>query len=265
MLDDPELDAVVIATPVPTHFELAKQALEAGKHVFVEKPPAMTGAEIDELVAIAEERDLVLMPGHLLLYHPGVQKLKELVDVGSSRRRALRVRQPAEPRPHPPVRERPLVARRARPLGDPLPARRGSRGGDGARARLPPAGCRGRRLLLPALPVGPHRAHAPLVARPAQDAEDDRGRHGEDGRLRRHGARPQGHGLREVAVEARQHATASGRRERATSTSRRSPPTSRSGSSAASSSVSSRARATAGRSRRTAPASFARSTCSRSR
>ena len=82
MLEDPELDAVVIATPVPTHFELAKQALEAGKHVFVEKPPAMKAPEIDELVTLAGERDLVLMPGHLLLYHPGVQKLKELVDTG---------------------------------------------------------------------------------------------------------------------------------------------------------------------------------------
>jgi predicted dehydrogenase len=83
MLEDPELEAVVIATPVPTHYELAKLALDADKHVFVEKPPAMTGAEIDELVALAEERDLVLMPGHLLLYHPGVQKLKELVDSGA--------------------------------------------------------------------------------------------------------------------------------------------------------------------------------------
>jgi predicted dehydrogenase len=82
MLADPELDAVVIATPVPTHYELAKRALEAGKHVLVEKPPAMTGAEMDELVAIAAERDLVLMPGHLLLYHPGVRKLKDLVDSG---------------------------------------------------------------------------------------------------------------------------------------------------------------------------------------
>ena len=82
MLEDPALDAVVIATPVPTHYELSKLALEAGKHVFVEKPPAMTASEIDELVAIADERDLVLMPGHLLLYHPGVRKLKELVDSG---------------------------------------------------------------------------------------------------------------------------------------------------------------------------------------
>ena len=83
MLGDSALDAVVIATPVPTHYGLAKQALEAGKHVFVEKPPAMKTAEIDDLVALAEERELVLMPGHLLLYHPGVQKLKQLVDEGA--------------------------------------------------------------------------------------------------------------------------------------------------------------------------------------
>jgi predicted dehydrogenase len=82
MLEDASLDALVVATPVPTHYELAKLALEAGKHAFVEKPPATTGAEIDELVAIAEERDLVLMPGHLLLYHPGVQKLKDLIESG---------------------------------------------------------------------------------------------------------------------------------------------------------------------------------------
>jgi predicted dehydrogenase len=83
LLEDPAVDAVVIATPVPTHYSLAKQALEAGKHVFVEKPPAMRGEEMDELVALAEERDLTLMPGHLLLYHPGVRTLKALVDEGS--------------------------------------------------------------------------------------------------------------------------------------------------------------------------------------
>jgi predicted dehydrogenase len=82
MLDDPAVQGVVIATPVPTHYALAKQALEAGKHVLVEKPPAMRAAEIDELVAIANERDLVLMPGHLLLYHPAVRKVKELIDAG---------------------------------------------------------------------------------------------------------------------------------------------------------------------------------------
>jgi predicted dehydrogenase len=82
LLADDQLDAIVIATPVPTHYELAKRALEAGKHVLVEKPPAMKGVEMDELVGLADERALVLMPGHLLLYHPGVRKLKELVDAG---------------------------------------------------------------------------------------------------------------------------------------------------------------------------------------
>jgi predicted dehydrogenase len=82
LLADPELEAVVIATPVPTHYRLARQALEADKHVFVEKPPAMRAAEMEELVSLARERNLVLMPGHLLLYHPGVMKLKQLIDSG---------------------------------------------------------------------------------------------------------------------------------------------------------------------------------------
>jgi predicted dehydrogenase len=82
VLADESVEAVVVATPVPTHYELARRALEAGKHVFVEKPPAMRGVEMEELCDLAEERSLVLMPGHLLLYHPGVQKLKEIVDSG---------------------------------------------------------------------------------------------------------------------------------------------------------------------------------------
>jgi predicted dehydrogenase len=82
LLEDPAVEAVVVATPVPTHYALTKQALLAGKHVFVEKPPAMRGEEMEELVALAEDRDLTLMPGHLLLYHPAVQKVRELVDAG---------------------------------------------------------------------------------------------------------------------------------------------------------------------------------------
>jgi predicted dehydrogenase len=82
VLADDSVDAVVVATPVPTHYELSRRALEAGKHVFVEKPPAMRGAELEELCELAEERGRVLMPGHLLLYHPGVRKLKEIVDSG---------------------------------------------------------------------------------------------------------------------------------------------------------------------------------------
>ena len=80
LLADPELDAVVIATPVVTHYDLAKQALSAGKHVFVEKPQAQSSAEAEELVALAQERGLVLMPGYLLLYHPALHRLKELID-----------------------------------------------------------------------------------------------------------------------------------------------------------------------------------------
>ena len=82
VLADESLDGVVVATPVPTHYELSKRALEAGKHVFVEKPPAMHGAEMEELCELAEERGLVLMPGHLLLYHPAVKTLKGLIDRG---------------------------------------------------------------------------------------------------------------------------------------------------------------------------------------
>jgi predicted dehydrogenase len=82
LLADPDLDAIVIATPVVTHYDLAKQALNAGKHVFVEKPQAQTTAEAEELFALAQELGLVLMPGYLLLYHPAIAKLKELVDTG---------------------------------------------------------------------------------------------------------------------------------------------------------------------------------------
>jgi predicted dehydrogenase len=83
LLDDDGLDAVVIATPVPTHAPLARQALEAGKDAFVEKPLAVTGDEATALAALAEERDRVLMVDHLLVYHPAVEKLKALVDDGT--------------------------------------------------------------------------------------------------------------------------------------------------------------------------------------
>jgi predicted dehydrogenase len=82
LLSDPELDAIVVATTASTHYELAKRALEAGKHVFVEKPPAQTEAEAMDLVATADANGHVLMPGHLLLYHPAVKALKRLLDSG---------------------------------------------------------------------------------------------------------------------------------------------------------------------------------------
>jgi predicted dehydrogenase len=78
LLSDPELDALAIATPVPTHGELAARALQAGKHCFVEKPLAQSVVEAERAVAAARQSGRVLMVGHLLEYHPGVQKLKQL-------------------------------------------------------------------------------------------------------------------------------------------------------------------------------------------
>jgi predicted dehydrogenase len=80
LLSDPELDAVAIATPVPTHAPLARRAFAAGKHVFVEKPLAQSLADAEAVVADARDSGRTLMVGHLLEYHPGVERLKELVD-----------------------------------------------------------------------------------------------------------------------------------------------------------------------------------------
>jgi predicted dehydrogenase len=82
LLADPELDAVALATPVPTHAELAVKVLEAGKHCFVEKPLAVSVADAERAVAAAQASSRVLMVGHLLEYHPGVRKLKELAESG---------------------------------------------------------------------------------------------------------------------------------------------------------------------------------------
>ncbi len=82
LLADPDLDAIVLATPVPTHAELAVRVLEAGKHCFVEKPLAQSAASAERAVAAAQRAGRVLMVGHLLEYHPGVQRLKELTDSG---------------------------------------------------------------------------------------------------------------------------------------------------------------------------------------
>ncbi|HZR91912.1 MAG TPA: Gfo/Idh/MocA family oxidoreductase [Gaiellaceae bacterium] len=82
LLDDPALDAVALATPVSTHYELARRALDAGKHVFVEKPLAGSSEEAVRLAELAESRGLVLMPGHTFLYSPPVNKIAELIAAG---------------------------------------------------------------------------------------------------------------------------------------------------------------------------------------
>jgi predicted dehydrogenase len=82
LLADPQLDAVALATPVPTHAELAVRVLEAGKHCFVEKPLAERVADAEHAVDAARAAERTLMVGHLLEYHPGVLRLKEIADSG---------------------------------------------------------------------------------------------------------------------------------------------------------------------------------------
>jgi predicted dehydrogenase len=82
LLDDPDLDAVAVATPVPTHAEIAQRVLGAGKHCFVEKPLAQSVAAAEDVLAAADEAGRTLMVGHLLEYHPGLEMLKQLADSG---------------------------------------------------------------------------------------------------------------------------------------------------------------------------------------
>jgi predicted dehydrogenase len=82
LLTDPAVDAIAIATPVSTHFDLAMQALEAGKHVLVEKPLATTSEQVMRLIDKAEQLGRVLMVDHTFVYSGAVQKIKEMVDSG---------------------------------------------------------------------------------------------------------------------------------------------------------------------------------------
>jgi acetyltransferase-like isoleucine patch superfamily enzyme len=176
VVGDESVDAVVIATPVVTHYELARRALAAGKHVFVEKPMALYAAEAEELCALAEERELVLMPGHLLLYHPAVKKLKELTDSGE-------------------LGEIRYVYGNRRNLGK-------FRTDENALGSL---GAHDLSVILHLVGEEPSEVWArgesyvnpPVVAGSAQDSRDDGRGLEEDGRLRRHGARAQDHRLRQ--------------------------------------------------------------------
>jgi predicted dehydrogenase len=82
VLADSTVDAVALATPAPMHAAMAKAALEAGKHVYVEKPMCLNVADARELVALSDQKNLRLMVGHLLEYHPAVGMLKDIVDSG---------------------------------------------------------------------------------------------------------------------------------------------------------------------------------------
>ena len=83
MVSDPRLDAVAIVTPVWTHFELAKAALENGKHVFVEKPFTATAAQAEQLMELAARRQLIIMVDHTFLFTPAVRKIRELIQNGT--------------------------------------------------------------------------------------------------------------------------------------------------------------------------------------
>ena len=82
LLSDPQLEAVVIATPVSTHFNFARDALAAGKHVLIEKPFTASVAEAEELIEMAEHRNLTLMVDHTFIYTGAVRKIKEIVKSG---------------------------------------------------------------------------------------------------------------------------------------------------------------------------------------
>ena len=83
ILEDTDINAVVIATPAGSHYKQAKKVLEAGKHVFVEKPLATSVKEVNELEKIAQEKSLIIMSGHTFLYNDAVRYIKKLIDDGS--------------------------------------------------------------------------------------------------------------------------------------------------------------------------------------
>ncbi len=82
LLEDRSIEGIVVSTPVSTHYALALRALQAGKHVFVEKPIASSSEEAAELVEVADDKGLVLMPGHTFLYSPPVNAIRALIEAG---------------------------------------------------------------------------------------------------------------------------------------------------------------------------------------
>ncbi len=83
VLDDATVSAVIIATPAETHYALARKALEAGKHVLVEKPLALFSEQARELAHLSTKMGRVLMPGHLLLFHPAIVKIRQMIEEGT--------------------------------------------------------------------------------------------------------------------------------------------------------------------------------------
>lgn len=82
LFKDSLVDCIIIATPAETHFQIAKDCLEAGKHILVEKPFTTNSKNCNELRILAENKNLILQIGHIYLYHEGIKKIKEIIDSG---------------------------------------------------------------------------------------------------------------------------------------------------------------------------------------
>ena len=129
LINSPQIDVVAVVTPVWTHFELAKAALENGKHVFVEKPFTFTSAQAEELIELAERKNLQIMVDHTFLFTGAVRKIRQLIDDGTWKTLLLRF-DTGESGTLPARRQRHLGSGAARPvhhgLPDPGEARRRS-------------------------------------------------------------------------------------------------------------------------------------------
>ena len=123
LLDDPSIDAIAIATPVNTHFELGMAVLKAGKHLWLEKPMTETSLQARKLVDEAEKRKLVLLVDHTFIYTGAVRKMAEIIRAGDLGAMLLLRLDPRQSRPVPARRQRDLRPRRARFRDPRLPAR----------------------------------------------------------------------------------------------------------------------------------------------
>ena len=118
ILTSPEIDAVAVITPVWTHFDLAKAALENGKHVFVEKPFTSTSAQAEQLIELADRKNLKIMVDHTFLFSGAVRKIREVVDAGKLGSSVLLRLDPRESRAVSARCQRRVGSRATRPVGD---------------------------------------------------------------------------------------------------------------------------------------------------
>ncbi len=178
----PTVNAVAIAAPAELHYPLAKAALEAGKHVFVEKPLALEiGGGEGTLRARRAPRSPARWSATCCSIIPAFLELKKLVRDGRLGRLAVHLFEPPEPRKDPPRGGHPLVLRAARPLDDPVARRGGTRQGRGCRRLLPPPVHRRRDDDASRVSRRRARARFRLLAAPVQGTEARRCR------IRRHG------------------------------------------------------------------------------